>query len=232
MRITVVTWNIQYGIEIETAIREIEQSGVLSGFDVLLLQEMDEAGTEAIAAAFDADYAFASRHAHANTGRDFGNAVVSRWPMFDRAQIDLPHAARVRGHERHATYARTDIDGVSVGCFSVHTEVPLLPLAKRREQFAHLATNIRDGAGERVLLGGDFNTMTTRGLKALDTALDDSGLDRVSSDIGPTFRRGAVTMRLDHVFAAGFRTVDVGSTPTAASDHPPLWVELAPTDAT
>lgn len=232
MRVTVVTWNIQFGIEVDAAIEEIGSAPELSRFDVLLLQEMDGAGTAAIADALDADFAFASRRPHANTGRDFGNAVLSRWPIVDRSQVDLPHAARVRGHERHATFARVDVDGAPLGCYSVHTEVPLLPLAKRREQFSHLAADIRSGADDRIVLGGDFNTMTARGLRALDTALDEVGVRRVSDAVGPTYRRRPVAMRLDHVFAAGLRPVRSGSVATAASDHPPVWVDLeaSPTD--
>lgn len=224
--IAVVTWNIQYGIAVDAAIEEIRSSPALSRFDVLLLQEMDEQGTRAIATALDADFAFASRRRHANTGRDFGNAVVSRRPIVERAQVDLPHAARVRGHERHATFARVDVDGRSVGCYSVHTEVPLLPLSRRREQFAHLAADIRDGSPDLVVVGGDFNTITSRGLRALDTALGEAGLRRVSSDVGPTYRRASVSMRLDHVFAAGLRSTGSGSAATTASDHPPMWVDL------
>lgn len=232
MQLTVVTWNIQYGIAIDAAIAEIRASPELSRFDVLLLQEMDGAGTQAIAHALDADHAFASRRPHANTGRDFGNAVVTRWPIVDRSQIDLPHAAPIRGHERHATFARVDVDGTTVGCYSVHTEVPLLPLARRRQQFAHLAADIRDGSADRVVIGGDFNTMTARGLRALDTALDEAGIHRVSRDVGPTYRRSAVSMRLDHLFAAGLRPVRSGSVETAASDHAPLWVDLETIPAT
>ncbi len=226
--ITVVTWNIRYGIAVDVAIDEIRSSPALRDFDVLLLQEMDEAGTRAIATALDADFAFASRRRHANTGRDFGNAVVSRRPIVERAQVDLPHAARVRGHERHATFARLDIDGTSLGCYSVHTEVPLLPLSKRREQFAHLAADIRDGTCDLTVVGGDFNTMTSRGLRALDTALGESGLARVSGDVGPTYRRAPVTMRLDHLFASRLRPTRSGTVATEASDHPPLWVDLVP----
>lgn len=228
MSLTVVTWNIQFGIEVDTAIREIEESSLLSGFDVLLLQEMDLAGTEAVANAFCADYSFASRHPHANTGRDFGNAVVTRWPITDRAQIDLPHAARVRGHHRHATFASVDVDGIAIGCYSVHTEVPLLPLSKRREQFAQLAADTASGPPDRSVVGGDFNTITARGLRALDIALREAGLERVTADAGRTYRKASLSMRLDHIFAAGFRTVGCGSVPTEASDHPPLWVELEP----
>ena len=45
----VVSWNIQYGIEAATAASEIAASPEMSDFDVLLLQEMDEAGTEQMA---------------------------------------------------------------------------------------------------------------------------------------------------------------------------------------
>ena len=223
----VVSWNIQYGIESELAAREIAESAEMSGFDVLLLQEMDESGTATIAEAFGAHYAYAATGPHANTGRDFGNAVVTRWPIRLNAEVPLPHRASVSGQPRSATHAVVDVGGVDVSVYSVHTEIPALRLARRIEQFATVAADAESNPFDLVVIGGDFNTVTGRGVRALTDAMRAAGLERVSSASAPSYRRGGRDLMLDHVFAAGFSGATGGVVDgTTASDHAPLWVEL------
>lgn len=227
----VVSWNIQHGVETELAISEIAASAELRDHDILLLQEMDEAGTAVIADAFGAGYAYTSASPHAQTGRDFGNSIVTRWPIRRRAEISLPHRALVRGQPRSATHAVVDVDGQDVSVYSVHTEIPALRLARRVEQFAAVALDANEAASERVVVGGDFNTVTQRGVRALTEALRVAQLIRVSSDTDSSYRRGGRDLALDHIFAKGFDASATGVlVGTAASDHDPLWVELVVPD--
>lgn len=223
----VVSWNIQYGIESALAASEIATSAEMRDFDVLLLQEMDEAGTATIAEAFAANYAYASAGPHANTGRDFGNAVVTRWPIRGRAEVPLPHRASVSGQPRSATHAVIDVEGREVSAYSVHTEIPSLRLARRVEQFAAVAKDADWHTIDLVVVGGDFNTVTARGVRALVNTMSTAGLGKVSSESAPSYRRGGRDLVLDHVFAAGFESATSGVVGgTTASDHAPLWVEL------
>ena len=223
----VVSWNIQYGIESELAAAEIAAAPELRDFDVLLLQEMDEAGTAAIAEALDARYAYATAGPHANTGRDFGNAVVTRWPIRRSAEVPLPHRASVSGQPRSATHAVVVVDDREVSAYSVHTEIPSLRLARRIEQFATVARDADWHPIDQVIVGGDFNTVTARGVRALVDTMQTAGLRRVSSTTAPSYRRGGRDLVLDHVFAAGFADATAGVVAgTTASDHAPLWVQL------
>src|SRR5687768_4598121 len=54
--LTVGTFNIQFATHVSTAIDEIESTPELRDSGVLLLQEMDNAGSDAIAAHFGFDY--------------------------------------------------------------------------------------------------------------------------------------------------------------------------------
>ena len=224
----VVSWNIQYGIEAATAASEIADSDDMRDFDVLLLQEMDEPGTATVAEAFGANYTYATTGLHANTGRDFGNAVVTRWPIRRTAEIPLPHRASVNGQARSATHAVVGVGDHDVSCYSVHTEIPLLSLARRIEQFAAVAQDVGWQPFELAVVGGDFNTVTARGVRALADTLRSVGLEKVSSTTAPSYRRGGRNLILDHIFASGF--ADAPSTGvvegTTASDHAPIWVEL------
>jgi endonuclease/exonuclease/phosphatase family metal-dependent hydrolase len=223
----VVSWNIQYGIETELAGLELSSTDALQTVDVLLLQEMDEEGTADIAAMMSANYAYTSPAAHAHTGRDFGNAVVTRWPIRHSAEIPLPHQSPVNGQPRSATHALVDVDGLDVSAYSVHTEIPSLRLARRIEQFDRVADDIRRRGHRHIVVGGDFNTVTARGVRALTASMDAADLRRVSAEDTSSYRRLGRDMMLDHVFSAGFDVLDAGVVEsTAASDHLPIWIEL------
>lgn len=225
----VVSWNIQYGIETERAADELMSHDELRGVDLLLLQEMDEEGTAGIADALSAGYAFASAAPHDHTGRDFGNAVVSRWPMRDDAELPLPHRAPVNGQPRSATRAVVRVGDLDVSAYSVHTEIPALVLARRIEQFAAVADDVGRREHRHVVVGGDFNTVTERGVRALVRSMGAAGLDRISPSDGSSYRRFGRDMRLDHVFCRGFVATSAGVVATTdASDHLPVWIELEP----
>ena len=227
--VRVVSWNVQYGIEVEGAGRQLATDDDLKSADIVLLQEMDEPGTARIAEMLDAHYAYASREPHANTGRDFGNAVISRWPLGDPRDVLLPHMAPVDGHPRHATTASIDVEGRTVTAYSVHTETPQLRLARRVEQFDGVADDARQRGGAHVVVGGDFNTVTERGVRALVRSMAAADLERVSGVGLTSYRRFGRNLPLDHLFAGGFDRVDAGVVSTTeASDHRPIWVELAP----
>ena len=221
----VVSWNIQYGIESELAAAEIAAAPEMRDFDLLLLQEMDEPGTAIVAERLGASYTYSTAGPHANTGRDFGNAVVTRWPIRRNAEVPLPHRATVSGQPRSATHAIVHVGEHEVSAYSVHTEIPALRLARRIEQFATVAADADWHPIDLVVVGGDFNTVTDRGTRALTRTLGRAGLERMSST--PSYRRGGRDLSLDHIFARGFTSSTTGVvTGTTASDHAPLWVEL------
>ena len=56
--IKVVTYNISFARNVELAIRELDELTNLKDADIILLQEMDEAGTEAIARALAYNFVY------------------------------------------------------------------------------------------------------------------------------------------------------------------------------
>jgi endonuclease/exonuclease/phosphatase family metal-dependent hydrolase len=114
--IRVVTFNIAYGRHIERAI-ELLQAPLpqpLRSADIISLQEMDAASTARIAGVLGMSYVYYPAIVHPKTGRDFGNAILSRWPIVADAKIVLPHLARFRHTERIATAATILIGDVAV----------------------------------------------------------------------------------------------------------------------
>ncbi len=226
--IKVVSWNIQFGVEVEAATALLCDHDQLRDPDVVLLQEMDEAGTDRIAEALGHDYVYGAPGVHQQSGRDFGNSVLARWPLGPPQVFRLPHQAAFRGQERVlvTTFMSMGEERVLVG--SVHTEVPSLSSAKRRRQFDEIATAAGKWEGKRLLIGGDFNTMTSRGIRTLTDRLSAIGAARVSAAGGPSLRRSGQEFTLDHIFARGWKPLAAGVVAgSGASDHRPLWVKLA-----
>ena len=228
----IVTWNIQFGIEVDRAIADLRDREELERADIVLLQEMDERGTRAVADALDAEFAFAAADLCASTGRQLGNAIVSKWPITDAVEIDLPHTAPVNGQPRSAIRAGVEVADQPVLAYSVHSETVLLPLPWRIAQWKTVAADVAARTERRVVVGGDFNTGTRRDVRALRRVMSDVGLHPASRDSGETFRRFGRGFVLDHVFSSAMETTAVASISTFASDHYALAVDVdtTPTD--
>ena len=59
---------------------------------------MDEPGARAFADSLGFGYVYFPATLHPVTGRDFGNAVLSRFPIEDERKIVLPFLARVAAY--------------------------------------------------------------------------------------------------------------------------------------
>ncbi|MGI9612411.1 MAG: endonuclease/exonuclease/phosphatase family protein [Acidimicrobiales bacterium] len=229
----VVTWNIRHGYDIEQAIDELETNVRLRGADALFLQEMDREGTAAVAEALRLHHAYAAAGVHYRTDRDFGNAVLSPWPLVDREVIELPHKAVIRGQHRLAVKAIARIGNSEITLCTTHTEIPSLGRRKRDDQVAALCRAADQWPTELAVIGGDFNTISARGVRSLATRFKTHGFDHVSTDAISTLRRVGRNFTLDHVFARGLQSIESGvARGVNTSDHDPVWVELIGPEST
>ena len=112
--IKVVTLNVKYSRRIATVVQLLRELESLRNADVIALQEMDDAGTEAIARALALNYVYYPGAVHPKTGRNFGNALLTRWPMEADAKLLLPHPGRFRKMVRIAVAATIRIRDVPV----------------------------------------------------------------------------------------------------------------------
>lgn len=217
-RIRVVTFNIQFALHIDSAIALLDSTTELYDADVITLQEMDAPGTARIAAALGMRYVYYPATVHPQTGRDFGNAILSRWPILADRKIILPHLARFEKTERIATAATILIGEHAVRVYSLHlaTRFGIGPQSRRDQ----VATVLADAASyPQVIIAGDMN----------------------SHGIGKAFRAGGygwptehnpatdLFFRYDHVFLKG---LDPDSTGVirhnrGASDHRPVWAVVS-----
>ena len=225
--IKVITWNIRFAEKIETAIAELQQVEALQGADLILLQEMDEAGVEAVAKALKYNFIYFPASIHTYHNKDFGNAILSPWPLAEPQKVLLPHRNPKNQQMRIAVRGLAEIGELDIPVYSVHTETAWLGTQKRQEQLDTLLRDIGDDS-QFVIVGGDFNTFTAQSIIDLERDFEQVGLDWVSRGAGPTFEHSNFGFTLDYIFAKGFAVTDNGVWPdTQASDHFPLWTTLS-----
>jgi endonuclease/exonuclease/phosphatase family metal-dependent hydrolase len=216
--VRVVTYNVEYALRVPQAVAALRASPDLRAPDLLLLQEMDAAGVETIARELSLGYVYFPASITPKTGRDFGNAVLSAWPIESAAKLPLPHPSRIIRQARAAVSARVCVGGRAVRVYSVHCGSPFgISDGQRRAQVKALLDDARRHP-EPAIVGGDFNSV---------------GVGRVLVADGfawPTERVGGTRGRyaFDHVFARGFTAVGAGVVreATEASDHRPVWATL------
>ena len=250
--IVVVSYNLRYGEAITETIRAFQEIPPLPDADIILLQEMDEAGVAAIAAALDFNYVYYPGgftpmlrivgkdvfFYHNNSmgspillsdqnGDNFGNAILARWPIIEPTKLILPGLHPLTGQQRTATRAVVQLGDAPVVVYSTHIEVSTAPSAMRAAQVDALLDDIPAGAS-LVIVGGDFNTVTGRGVRALAAQFDGADLDQATADLGPTYTRfGLRPSATDHLFSRGFRPRVAGVLDdVTASDHFPVWARL------
>lgn len=219
----VVTFNIEYGRRVEEAISELKQYPPLRSPDVLCLQEMDAPGVDDIARALGLNYVYYPGSRDGKTGRDFGNAVLTRWPIEESWKVLLPHTSRILHRARAAVAVRVRAEGGPLTIYSLHLGSPIgISGGQRRDQARALLADLQTRSGPAVI-AGDFNS------KGLGEVFVAAGFAWPTRDVGGT--RGSHSF--DHVFARGFVAAQAPSAGVVreakeASDHHPVWALLLP----
>ena len=217
-----VAFNLQWADSVDAAIRLLGTEPALRGASLIFLQEMDAAGTQRIADALRMAYVYYPAIRRSQTGKDFGNAVLSAWPIEADEKLILPHRGIFVRTQRIATAATIRIQGLPVRVYSVHLGTPInLASPERVEQ---LRVILDDAAAfDRVVVAGDMN----------DAEVGQIALAR--GYVWPTRRLPATTLlgplgvaTWDHIFLKGFASPAEGGagvvTPGGGiSDHKPIW---------
>jgi endonuclease/exonuclease/phosphatase family metal-dependent hydrolase len=212
----VVPFHIAFAREVERAIDVLREPGVREA-DVLLLQEMDSAATDRIATTLGFGYVYYPAIHRTRGEHDFGNAVLSRWPIVDDAKVILPHPSRYAGTQRIATAATLRIDTTLIRVYSTHLGTPMDVSGGRRDD--QLRAIIADAvAFPFAIIAGDMNTA-------------DIGVVATKAGWRWTTREGPHTTtfgRWDHIFVKGLDAPSINATGTVmdvhgASDHRPVW---------
>ncbi len=229
--IKVVTYNINEGRDVDQAIEELNVFEVLQDPDILLLQEMDEDGTQQVARALCYNYVYYPASVFPRTKRNFGNAILTKWPLSDPAKILLPYRGLNNQQLRIAARATVAVGPLAISTYSVHTETYTVPIKHRKAQIAAVVDDIGSGNGY-VVAGGDFNTVSNRSIKRMVGQFAEVDLVRATAGLGPTINiLGLQPVALDHIFTRGLTVLGTGKVDAIkASDHFPVWVMLGVPD--
>jgi endonuclease/exonuclease/phosphatase family metal-dependent hydrolase len=223
--IRVVTFNVRFAREIDRAI-EVLRDDSLRGADILALQEMDETAVERIARTLGYDYAFYPAVIHPTSGRYFGPAVLSRWPIERSWKVLLPHAGRTRGQRRTASAAILRVGNTRIRAYAVHLETPAsISGGGHRDQALAVLADAAEWRGP-VVIAGDFNS------EGIGLLFERQGYVWLTKWVGPTVS----WFSWDHVLVRGLaparpRSAGVVRDVRGASDHRPVWAVALTTGA-
>lgn len=217
-----VTFNTRFGAEVDATIALLRRTPALGQADVVALQEVDAAATDRIARALGLRYIYYPATLHPKYGRDFGNAILSRWPIVADRKVVLPHLGRFRRSERVATAATITVGATPIRVYSVHlgmfTEIG--PGSKRDQAEVIIADA---AAHDRVIILGDMNS------HGIGKAF------RLAGYAWPTQHnpRTIQFWNWDHVFLKGMELAHAGATGVVsetlgASDHRAVWAVVRP----
>lgn len=227
--IKVVSFNIKLGEKIDQAIYELSETAELQDADFILLQEMDTEGTETVAKRLNYHYVYYPASVHKTHDKNFGNAILSKWPIKIQKKIILPHEHPHSEQRRIAVAATIDMGELEILIYSVHTETILLKRKKRLSQADSIASSVPKDF-QHVIVGGDFNTGSNKSIEATERIFVNDGFIRATKDVGWTVKAGPFGLfrkRLDHIFTRGMTVIGAGKLEeTKASDHRPIWVKL------
>jgi endonuclease/exonuclease/phosphatase family metal-dependent hydrolase len=155
------------------------------------------------------------------TRRDFGNAVLSPWPIESSHKILLPGVSRGTHQARAAVQATLRIRGRAVAVYSVHLTSPFGMGGGGRGR--QLDAVIADAApfAIPVVVAGDFNS------SGVGRRLVDHGFAWPTRTVGHSVRG----FSYDHVFVRDLDLSDAARVGVAkdgprASDHWPVWALL------
>lgn len=225
--IKVITYNIKLSKKIDKATTLLAQHDDLNDADIVCLQEMDPSGVKQIANAMNYHYVYYPAILHPRSEKDFGNAILSKWPIISDQKIILPKVGRGR-LQRIAVYATISIDNFKVSVVCVHMKVFASRL-QRRVPIDHILASI-DPSIDHCIVAGDFNTFTKANCKAIFEPFHEARYQLVTDAVGSTYNYWYLLNKkasLDHIFIKGMTIINAGKVADRKpSDHIPIWGEL------
>jgi endonuclease/exonuclease/phosphatase family metal-dependent hydrolase len=213
----VISFNVEYSQAVDSALAVLAGEPDLAEPDLVLLQEMDERGARQVAEALGMGRVYYPAILSKRTGRDFGNAVLSRWPILHDEKIILPHRAVFGRTQRIATVATVRVGRIPIRVYSVHLATP--PNQSLRDRMDQMRAVLRDASRHpHVIIGGDLNS------GRLAQMAWRRGYEWPTKEGPKTLAFG----RWDHIVFKGLTLPDSSASGTildnrAASDHRPVW---------
>lgn len=241
----VVSYNIHAGRELPRLIEALRENPQLRAADVLLLQEIESHPCEGASRARQLAEALRMNYVYAparptEDGGTHGLALLSRFPLADIEVLPLKqYNLHYNTRRRIALAATVEVGARRLQIYNLHLDTRL-NVGDRLEQLGPVVKAALAQQVEAVVLGGDFNTNAFRWLfhvapvfrsdqaAAVDAFMRKNGFAAPLAAAGPTSRKVLFGLRLDSLYTRGV-TVQASAVERSvqASDHAPLWIEIA-----
>jgi len=235
-RLRVATYNVHGCVGLDRQRSEARIAEVIASMDADLvgLQELDanRARSERVDQAAVIAHRLGWHHifhpAVEHADEQYGNAIISRFPLTHRRAIELPGAGSWYCREtRIALWADAETNLGPIGIINTHFA---LGRGERFRQAHFLAQEVVPN--EPMILLGDFNSLPgSRSIRLFGKVLRDVRREAQSLRQHRTFPTRFPSVAVDHIFAsAGLSPLSVYSHRTSlsriASDHFPLVAEF------
>jgi endonuclease/exonuclease/phosphatase family metal-dependent hydrolase len=217
----IVTFNVKFSRFINRALQLLEKSQALQNLDILALQEMDEAGVERIAKRLGLNYVYYPAVVHSAHGKNFGNALLSPWPILEDRKIFLPHSGQIDKMQRIAVAATLKIGKRKFRAYSLHLGTALEILPRQRKQQVETVLSDAQSFSDPIIIVGDMNA------RGIGRFLERQGYFWATKSV----RRTISLFAWDHIFIRNFEGTPKGEVGVVkdnlqASDHKPVWMVL------
>lgn len=227
-----VSYNIHYGRELPEIIQDLTENQNLNQADFIFLQEVygdigqDSNQAQEIARSLKMNYVFSP--SMQSRGRDYGNAILSRWPIANFVKVLLPLSKMEKCNQRTALGAQAQVGNQTVQLFNVHLSLLFTDtfLADRsRAKQAQALLNTLSESDLPTVIAGDFNTVNPLGTKRLKQKFREAGFSTGHTPGHRTVKLLPVV--LDRFFVRNFERGDNGiERSVESSDHYPIWWDL------
>lgn len=225
--IKIISYNIHFARKVDRAIDLFKQDNHLHDADIICLQEMDPEGVERMAKDLRYNYVYYPAVLHPRHRKDFGNAILTKWPILNDKKIILPDVPRQR-LQRIAVFATIQLPQRKILVFCVHMKVFMKP-NHRSDQIDCLLKAVAKDI-PYCIVAGDFNTFTEANRKAILDPFTNANFQLATEEVGWTYKRWYLLNRehyLDHIYTKGLKVIQTGKVINRTpSDHLPIWVEL------
>ena len=223
-QLKVVSYNIKFAQKIDQAIDILATDRHVNDADIILLQEMDPSGVIKIAHALKHNYVYYPAIVHPKHEKDFGNAILSKWPILSDKKIILPYT-RADSHQRIAVSSVLKIGSAHIQVFSVHMGI-FINASQRKEIIQFLINHVPQDISH-CIVAGDFNTFTNTQHHHIHNSFKEADYHLATESVNWTYKHWYLLNRksnLDHIYAKNLKVVSSGIVNNqSASDHVPVW---------
>jgi endonuclease/exonuclease/phosphatase family metal-dependent hydrolase len=157
-----------------------------------------------------------------------GVAILSPYPLADVRRFVLPNEGP-NGRRRAAIGATVQIGSTPVRVYSIHAETRTSN-ERRLQQFQAVLDDAQANHAkiERVVVLGDFNTITSKDVEATSKLFTGARFQTPFSNDEETWRTFIIKLKLDWLWLRGLRSIEHGiDRDIGLSDHWPLWTKVA-----